>query len=97
MTGPRTGCLLDVCARAPGCAKSSLCPRRGFDVGDGSDFGESLRGWGNWQRQCHTNNSNNARVESMPNNPKDGMLVIQVAQGTVPAPGQSAHFQRHTA
>lgn len=49
----------------------------GFDLGDGSDFGESLRGWGNWQRQCHTNNSGNARVERMPNNPKDGMLVIQ--------------------
>lgn len=37
----------------------------------------ALAGWGNWQRQCHTNSSANARVEAFPGK-TDGMLVIQV-------------------
>ncbi|GFR46771.1 hypothetical protein Agub_g8399 [Astrephomene gubernaculifera] len=49
----------------------------GFDLGDGTSYGPSLIGWGNWQRQCHTNASSNVRVEPFPNNPTDGMLVIQ--------------------
>eukprot|EP00198_Chlamydomonas_reinhardtii_P010539 XP_001699876.1 predicted protein [Chlamydomonas reinhardtii] len=36
----------------------------------------ALAGWGNWQRQCHTNSSANARVEAFPGK-TDGMLVIQ--------------------
>ncbi|KAG2489728.1 hypothetical protein HYH03_011835 [Edaphochlamys debaryana] len=57
--------------------------RFGFELGDGTSYGASLIGWGNWQRQCHTNASTNVRVEMLPNNTKgDGMLVIQAA----PAP-----------
>lgn len=33
-------------------------------------------GWGNWQRQCHTNASTNVRVEKW-NTSSDGYLVIQ--------------------
>ncbi|PNW87272.1 hypothetical protein CHLRE_02g115950v5 [Chlamydomonas reinhardtii] len=66
-----------------GCKDARVCVNGGidirkwsFDLGDGTSFGPNMIGWGNWQRQCHTNSSANARVEAFPGK-TDGMLVIQ--------------------
>ncbi|KXZ54398.1 hypothetical protein GPECTOR_5g54 [Gonium pectorale] len=61
--------------------------RFGFELGDGTSYGPNLIGWGNWQRQCHTNHSSNVRVEAFPDKPTDGMLVIQAGY----SPGQACY------
>ncbi|PNG99959.1 Glucan endo-1,3-beta-glucosidase A1 [Tetrabaena socialis] len=70
----RTGCK----AGDNLCVNGGINLRKwGFELGDGTSYGPDLVGWGNWQRQCHTNASENVRVEPFPSNPFDGMLVIQ--------------------
>jgi hypothetical protein len=47
-----------------------------FEMGDGSQYSNKQRGWGNNELQCYTDKYANAHVEPNPEKKGDGMLVI---------------------
>lgn len=48
----------------------------GFEVGDGSQYSQDQRGWGNNEIQCYTDRYENVHIEPNPEKKGDGMLVI---------------------
>lgn len=48
----------------------------GFEIGDGSQYSASQKGWGNNEIQCYTDKYANAHVRPNPEKKGDGMLVI---------------------
>jgi len=47
-----------------------------FEVGDGSQYSQDQRGWGNNEVQCYTDRYENVHIEPNPDKKGDGMLVI---------------------
>lgn len=47
-----------------------------FEVGDGSQYSNDQRGWGNNEVQCYTDRYENIHIEPNPEKKGDGMLVI---------------------
>jgi hypothetical protein len=47
-----------------------------FEIGDGSQYSQDQRGWGNNEIQCYTDRYQNIHVQPNPDMKNDGMLVI---------------------
>lgn len=47
-----------------------------FEIGDGSQYSQNQRGWGNNELQCYSDKYHNIHVRPNPDKKDDGMLVI---------------------